>query len=174
MSHIHLLYKAMMWACKYLVGVQSFFIYSVRAGNSATEPYIVAHNMDLLSGLNLHQTPQKTMKQHKEPKISSLAADSDDHHQVVKNNEAPAVGYQFYPTDKELIVDYLVHKVHGNPLPSTTAVEECDVYCDSRAWKGLFEALEEDILYFFTRLQWEVLQVSYGQPRVKNVAPITL
>ena len=57
---------------KYLVGVQSFFVYSVRAGNLATEPYIVAHNMDLLSGLNLLQTPQKTLKQHKEPKISSL------------------------------------------------------------------------------------------------------
>ncbi|KAK0585504.1 hypothetical protein LWI29_029565 [Acer saccharum] len=65
--------QAMMLACKYLVGVQSFFVYSVRAGNSATEPYIVAHNMDLLSGLNLHQTPQKITKQHKEPTISSLA-----------------------------------------------------------------------------------------------------
>ncbi|KAK4839704.1 hypothetical protein QYF36_024185 [Acer negundo] len=75
------------------------------------------------------------------------------HHQVVKNNEVPAVGYRFDPTDKELVVDYLFHKVHGNPLPSTTAVKECDVYGDSHAWKGLFEAMEEDTLYFFTRLK---------------------
>ncbi|KAK4842417.1 hypothetical protein QYF36_021217 [Acer negundo] len=75
------------------------------------------------------------------------------HRQVVKNNEVLAVGYRFDPTDKELIVDYLFNKVHGNPLPSTTAVKECDVYGDSRAWKGLFEALEEDTLYFFTRLK---------------------
>ncbi|KAK2654383.1 hypothetical protein Ddye_014239 [Dipteronia dyeriana] len=71
----------------------------------------------------------------------------------MKNNEVPAVGYRFNPTDKELIVGYLFNKVHGNPLPSTFAVNECDVYGDSRAWKGLFEALKEDTLYFFTRLK---------------------
>ncbi|TXG58013.1 hypothetical protein EZV62_015842 [Acer yangbiense] len=76
---------------------------------------------------------------------------TNHHYQVVKNNEVPAVGYRFDSTYKEHIMDYLFHKVHGNPLPSTTVVKECDVYGDSRAWKGLFEALEEDTLYFFTR-----------------------
>ncbi|KAI9160368.1 hypothetical protein LWI28_007492 [Acer negundo] len=82
-----------------------------------------------------------------------MTTDHHHHHQVVKNNEVPAVGYWFNPTDKELAVDYLFHKVHGNPLPSTTAVKECDIYGESHAWKGLFEDMEEDTLYFFTRLK---------------------
>ncbi|KAK2654394.1 hypothetical protein Ddye_014250 [Dipteronia dyeriana] len=81
---------------------------------------------------------------------------TDHHHQVVKNSEVLAVGYRFNPTDKELIVGYLLNKVHGNSLPSTFVVRECDVYGDSRAWKGLFEALEEDTLYFFTRLKKKI------------------
>ncbi|KAK0584253.1 hypothetical protein LWI29_010117 [Acer saccharum] len=95
----------------------------------------------------------KWLQAMKEEFMFPMMMTTDHHHQVVKNNEVLAVGYQFDPTDKELIVDYLFHKVHGNPLPSTTAFEECDVYGDSRAWKGLFEALEEDTLYFFTRLK---------------------
>ncbi|KAK3198094.1 hypothetical protein Dsin_021509 [Dipteronia sinensis] len=61
--------------------------------------------------------------------------------------------YRFDPTDKELIVDYLFNKVHGNPLPSTTVVKERDVYGDNRVWNGLFEVFEENTIYFFRRLK---------------------
>ncbi|KAK1550452.1 hypothetical protein Q3G72_019361 [Acer saccharum] len=58
-------------------------------------------------------------------------------------------GYRFTPTGEELILDYLFHKVHSNPLPSVTAVIDCDIYSgDIRAWKRLFEeSEEEDTLY---------------------------
>ncbi|KAI9153958.1 hypothetical protein LWI28_019004 [Acer negundo] len=66
---------AVMWACKYLVGIQSFFVYFVRAGNLATEPYIVAQTEPyLLSGLNLHQTPRKT----KSPRFPAWLVPSND------------------------------------------------------------------------------------------------
>ncbi|KAK4838716.1 hypothetical protein QYF36_015865 [Acer negundo] len=70
-------------------------------------------------------------------------------------NAALPFGYRFTPTGEELILDYLFHKVHGNPLPSLTAVIDCDIYgCDICAWKRLFEESEdEDTMYFFARLK---------------------
>ncbi|KAK2638215.1 hypothetical protein Ddye_026010 [Dipteronia dyeriana] len=74
----------------------------------------------------------------------------------MKNNKGCqllAISYRFDLTNKELIMDYLFNKVHENPFPFTTIVKECDDYGDNRVWKGLFEAIEENTLYSFTRLK---------------------
>ncbi|KAL5746623.1 hypothetical protein ACOSP7_027769 [Xanthoceras sorbifolium] len=62
-------------------------------------------------------------------------------------------GFRFDPTDQQLIIDYLFNKVHGNPLPSSIAVIDCDIYGDGRLWRRLFEESEADTLYFFTRIK---------------------
>nr|UBT01623.1 NAC transcription factor 19 [Litchi chinensis] len=69
------------------------------------------------------------------------------------SNAGLPVGCRFDPTDQQLILDYLLNKVNNNPLPSPTAVIDCDVYGEGIAWRRLFEESEEDSLYFFTKLK---------------------
>nr|UBT01651.1 NAC transcription factor 47 [Litchi chinensis] len=42
---------------------------------------------------------------------------------------------RFDPTDQQLVLDYLFNKVNNNPLPSPTAVIDCDVYGEGTAWR---------------------------------------
>nr|UBT01632.1 NAC transcription factor 28 [Litchi chinensis] len=69
------------------------------------------------------------------------------------SNAGLPVGVRFNPTDQQLIVDYLLNKVQGKPLPSSTAIIDCDIYGEGHAWRQLFEESEENSLYFFTRLK---------------------
>ncbi|KAL5811514.1 hypothetical protein ACOSQ4_028082 [Xanthoceras sorbifolium] len=70
----------------------------------------------------------------------------------ISNGRLPP-GFRFDPTDQQLIVNYLFNKVHGNPLPFSTAVINCDIYGNGRSWRRLFEESEADALYFFTRIK---------------------
>lgn len=67
-------------------------------------------------------------------------------------------GFQFRPTDEEIIVHYLSKKVSGTLLPVVqNFIIDCDLYdtLPSEIWKshgGLFLNVDED-LYFFTHLK---------------------
>ncbi|CAL1373822.1 unnamed protein product [Linum trigynum] len=80
------------------------------------------------------------------------------------------VGFRFLPTDDELVVDYLLSKLIGLPLPSDDYVKDCNLYGDLEPWdiwnhfQGAAheEEDEEDAdggdekkndLYFFTPLK---------------------
>ncbi|CAL1373820.1 unnamed protein product [Linum trigynum] len=80
------------------------------------------------------------------------------------------VGFRFLPTDEELVVDYLLSKVLGFPLPSDDYVKDCNLYGDLEPWdiwkqyfRGGAHEEEDDAdddgdekkndLYFFTPLK---------------------
>ncbi|CAI0410312.1 unnamed protein product [Linum tenue] len=79
------------------------------------------------------------------------------------------VGFRFLPTDEELVVDYLLSKLIGFPLPSDDYVKDCNLYGDLEPWDiwkqyfrgGAHEEEEEEEeedekkndLYFFTPLK---------------------
>ncbi|KAK4836893.1 hypothetical protein QYF36_001139 [Acer negundo] len=85
------------------------------------------------------------------------------------NNEVRGLrraGYRFNPTDLELIKDYLLKMVYGNPPLSTDDVFNINGYGD-REWRRHFEFFEdEDTLYFFTRLAPR----SKNDSRIRRVA----
>ncbi|KAA8542687.1 hypothetical protein F0562_023814 [Nyssa sinensis] len=61
-------------------------------------------------------------------------------------------GIRFYPTDQELIQDYLLYKVIGIPLVLEDLVKESDLYGDKEPWE-IFDTAAERIQYFFTELK---------------------
>jgi len=63
------------------------------------------------------------------------------------------VGFRFRPSDEELITNYLLNKVKGEPLPWDDILES-DMYGEKSLWQICGDLCDqEENLYFFTRLK---------------------
>lgn len=79
-------------------------------------------------------------------------------------------GYRFHPTDRELIMEYLLKISRGESLRPEGAIFECDVYGDANEWMMYFEYIDEDILFFLTKLKKKTAK-SQRIDRTTNMEP---
>lgn len=63
----------------------------------------------------------------------------------------PPVGFRFVPEDEELLVEFLLKKVKGEPLPHNL-VGEYDIYGNEEPWR-IFDKSSKQHFFVFTKLK---------------------
>ncbi|GAV57003.1 NAM domain-containing protein [Cephalotus follicularis] len=63
-------------------------------------------------------------------------------------------GFRFNPTDNELIMHFLFHKVYNKPeYLSCSPIMDFDVYEEKQQWRTLFQETGEKEFFFYTMLK---------------------
>ncbi|GAV65634.1 NAM domain-containing protein [Cephalotus follicularis] len=63
-------------------------------------------------------------------------------------------GYRFNPTDNELIMHFLFHKVYNKPeYLSVSPIMDFDVYSENQQWRSVFQETGQKEFFFYTVLK---------------------